>query len=600
MIQLTINGIPTQAEEGSTILQAALGLGIKIPTLCFYKEINEISACRICVVKVKGINKMITACSYKVFEGMEVETNTAEVRDARKTNLELLLSNHRMDCLSCTRSPNCELLDLSYEYGADQHRFAQTPDLSPSDRTKPFNLPDTSTTHLVRDNSKCILCRRCVSICGAWQQTGVIGVNGRGFEAHIGSPFDLPLNSTSCINCSQCVSVCPTGALVQKDDTDKVWAALADPTKHVVVAPAPSIRAQLGEMFGLPIGTNVEAKIPTACRLMGFDKVFDVDTAADMTIMEEGTEFLKRLQENGPFPMFTSCSPGWVKYLEYYYPDMLDSHLSSVKSPQGIYGSLMKTYYAEKQGIDPKDIYVVSLMPCTAKKFEITRDGNATDYPDIDVVITTVEFSRMLKRSGIDFMNLEDSKFDPIFGIASGAGHIFGATGGVMEAALRTVADFLTGEDLPKVDYTEVRGTKGIKEAEYTIAGKTIRIAVASSPTKAKQLIEMVRSGEREYHFIEIMGCAGGCVGGGGQPPVYGHIRNEVNVPALRASVLYGIDKNSTYRKVHDNPVVKEIYETYLGKPGSHKAEDILHIKPVHRSAYPPPTLKEYLEEGVK
>ncbi|MCL2397903.1 MAG: [FeFe] hydrogenase, group A, partial [Defluviitaleaceae bacterium] len=506
MLKIKINGIETQVAPGATIMEAAAQLGLRIPTLCFMKDINEIGACRICVVEVKGAKNLAAACKFPVYDGMEVSINSPRVREARKANIELLLSHHRMDCLSCKRSTTCELQTMANEYGADQYHYSTTANLEPD--------LDTSTTHLVRDNTKCILCNRCVAVCSHNQHVNVIGRNKRGFATHIGSPFGLPLDSTSCINCGQCVAVCPTAALTEKDDTQKVWDALADPTKHVVVAPAPAVRAQAGEMFGMPIGTNVEGKMITACRLMGFDRVFDVLTAADICVMEEGTEFIQRLKNNGPFPMFTSCSPGWVKFLEFYYPDMVQN-LSSVKSPQGIYGTLVKTYYAEKAGIDPKDIFVVTLMPCTAKKYEILRgeeiEGHdATQYPDIDATITTVEFARMLKASGIDLPNLPDGQFDPVFGISTGAGTIFGATGGVMEAALRTVSEILNGKALEKLDFTELRGTTGIKEAQYEIGGQTIRVAAASSPAKAKELIDMVRRGEKDYHFIEVMGCAGG------------------------------------------------------------------------------------------
>ena len=602
MVKLKINGVETQVQPGATIMEAARQVGVRIPTLCFMKEVNEIGACRICVVEVKGMKNLAAACKFPVYEGMEVSTNSPRVREAVKTNLELLLSHHRMDCLSCQRSTNCELQTMAYEYGADQYRFNATN--FRSDQTKDIEpAPDTSTKHLVRDNTKCILCNRCVAVCKSTQVAGVIGRNGRGFATHIGSPFALPLNSTSCITCGQCVQVCPTAALAEKDDTKKIWDALADPDMHVVIAPAPAVRAQLGEVFGMPIGTNVQGKIVTACKLIGFDGVFDIPVAADITVMEEAHEFLQRFEAGGPFPMFTSCSPGWVNFLEFYYPEFVQN-LSSVKSPMGMYGALMKTYYAEKIGVDPKNIFVTTIMPCTAKKFEIKRGDeveghDATQYPDIDVVITTVEFGRMIRRSGIDFNSLSDSDFDPIFGVATGAAHIFGATGGVMEAALRTAADRLTGQDLDKLDYQEVRGTTGIKEAEYQLGGKTVRLAVAASPAKAKELLEMIKRGEREYHFIEIMGCAGGCVGGGGQPQLPGYMRNEMDIPKLRASVLYNIDKDSTVRKAHDNPLIKELYETYLGEPGGHKAHELLHTKHVARSVYPPENLAKYLDEEV-
>jgi len=592
-VTLKINGIEVKVNEGATIMEVARQIGVRIPTLCFMKEYNEIGACRVCVVEIKGARNLAAACMFPVYEGMEVLINTERVRKARKTNIELLLSHHNMDCLSCPRSTNCELQTLAFEFGADQFRF-NTTEFGEED------VMDDSTKHLIRDNTKCILCNRCVAICSKEQHVSVIGRNKRGFFTNIGSPFALPLESTSCINCGQCVAVCPTAALRERDDTQKVWDALADPDKYVIVAPAPAIRAHVGDMFGLPIGTNVQGKVVAACRMLGFDKVFDIDTAADITVMEEGTEFIDRLNKGGPFPMFTSCCPAWVKFLEFYYPDMLKNH-SSCKSPQGIYGSLMKTYYAEKIGKDPKDIFVVTLMPCTAKKFEITRgekvdNHNATAYPDIDVTLTGVEFSRMVKASGIDFASLEDADFDPVFGIASGAGHIFGASGGVMEAALRTVSEVLEGKELAKLDFEEVRGTERIKEASFEIAGKTIKVASVATPEKVKEVIDAVRRGEKEYHFIEVMACSGGCVGGGGQPHTPQYLRNEMDVPKLRASVLYNIDKdNPKLRKSHENPVVKEIYKDFLGEPGGHKSHELLHTGYVERSVYPSETLADYL-----
>ncbi|MCL2573468.1 MAG: NADH-dependent [FeFe] hydrogenase, group A6 [Defluviitaleaceae bacterium] len=595
-VTLKINGIEVKVNEGATIMEAARQIGVRIPTLCFMKEDNEIGACRVCVVEVKGAKNLAAACMFPVSEGMEVLVNTDRVRKARKTNVELLLSHHRMDCLSCPRSTNCELQTLAVEYSADQFRFNTT------EFGRQGSEVDATTKHLVRDNTKCILCNRCVAICSKQQDVSVIGRNKRGFFTHIGSAFGLPLETTSCIHCGQCVAVCPTAALRERDDTQKVWDALADPDKYVIVAPAPAIRAQVGEMFGMPIGTNVQGKVVAACRMLGFDKVFDIDTAADITIMEEGTEFIDRLKKGGPFPMFTSCCPAWVKYLEYYYPDMLKNH-SSCKSPQGIYGTLMKTYYAEKIGVDPKNIFVVTLMPCTAKKFEITRgemveNHDATDYPDIDVTITGVEFARMIKTSGIDFASLEDADFDPVFGIASGAGHIFGASGGVMEAALRTVSEVMDGKELTKIDFEEVRGNEGIKEATYEIAGQKIKVAAVATPAKVKEVIDAVRRGEKDYHFIEVMGCAGGCVGGGGQPQIPGYLRNELDIPKKRASVLYNIDSgNPKLRKSHENPVVKEIYETFLGEPGGHKSHELLHTKYVGRSVYPTKELQDYLDK---
>lgn len=577
-VKLTINGIEIEAPADATILEAANSAGIRIPTLCYLKEINAIGACRMCVVEIKGARAFAAACVHPVADGMEIYTNTPALRASRKMTLELILSNHRMDCLSCKRNLSCELQQLSLDYNVDQKKFVGSEDLSPQ--------IEDSAPHLVRDNSKCILCRRCVAVCRQNQFTGVIGTNDRGFETHVGSQFDMPLDSTSCVYCGQCIAVCPTGALTEKDDTPKVWRALADESKFVVVAPAPSIRVQLGESFGMPIGTNVEGKLAASLRRLGFDRVFDVDTAADMTIMEEGTEFLNRLNGNGPLPLITSCSPGWIKFCEHYYPDMI-ANLSSCKSPQQMYGALMKTYYAEKEGIDPKDIYVVSIMPCTAKKFEIKReDENASGYQDVDVSLTTRELADMIKQAGIVFEDLPEEAFDPAFGVASGAGAIFGATGGVMEAALRTVAETVTGKPLEQVEFCDVRGTEGIKEAEYELNGTKVRVAVTSGLNNAKKLLDMIKSGEKDYHFIEVMACPGGCVNGGGQPYQPGYVRNFTDLKAKRASGLYNQDECMTLRKSHENPVVKEIYASFLGEPGSHKAHEILHTTYVPRKVY--------------
>ncbi len=573
-VTLKINGTEVTVPQGSTILEAAKAAGIRIPTLCYLKDINAIGACRMCVVEVKGARAFAAACVYPVTEGMEVFTNSPKIRTARKATLELMLSNHRTDCLSCARSTNCELQTLCREYSVDMNKYG-------SDGLKPDI--EASAPHLVRDNSKCILCRRCVAVCKENQHVGVIGAVERGYDTHIASPFDLPLGETACVNCGQCIAVCPTGAITERDDTHKVWEALADPTKHVVVAPAPSVRAQLGEEFGYPIGTNVEGKMVSALRKLGFAKVFDVDTAADLTILEEGTELLERLNNGGKLPLITSCSPGWVKFCEYYYPEFIDN-ISSCKSPQQMYGAMMKTYYAEKMGIDPKDMFVVSIMPCTAKKFEIERDDqSASGYPDVDVSLTTRELASMIKEAGIVFTDLSDETFDPAFGIASGAGHIFGATGGVMEAALRTVYEVVTGKTLEKVDFTEVRGVEGVKEAEYDLNGTKVRVAVTSGLENASKLLDKIKSGEADYQFIEVMACPGGCVNGGGQPHQPGYVRNFIDLRAERAKALYKEDAGMALRKSHENPVIKELYDTYLEKPGSHKAHEILHTTYVKR-----------------
>lgn len=584
-VHVKINGIEVEVPANYTILQAAHEAGIRIPTLCYLKDINAIAACRICLVEATGVRGLAAACVQQVADGMEVKTNTPELRKSRKTTLELMLSNHRMDCLSCVRSDDCELRRLAHEYGVDQYKYVGNEELPKAEEAAAGAV---DSPRILRDNSKCILCRRCIAVCQKNQHVAVIGANDRGFETHVASAFDMPLTETPCVNCGQCVAVCPTGALRERDDTDKVWEALQDPTKTVVIAPAPSVRAQIGECFEYPIGTNVEGKLVAAMRRLGFDKVFDVDTAADLTIMEEGTELLDRLKNGGALPLLTSCSPGWIKFCEEYYPDMIPN-ISSCKSPQGMYGAMMKTYYAEKNGIDPKDLFVVSVMPCTAKKFEIGRDDMSAageGIPDIDVSLTTRELAAMIKRAGIRFRDLPDEQFDPSFGIASGAGHIFGVTGGVMEAALRTVAEIVTGKPLENVEFHEVRGLKDIREAEYDLAGTKVRVAVTSGLENAKKLLDMVKSGEKQYHFIEVMACPGGCVNGGGQPHQSGDVRNFTDLRAERAKALYSEDAGMSLRKSHENPVVKELYETYLEKPGSHKAHEILHTSYVARKVY--------------
>ncbi|MCU6746568.1 MULTISPECIES: NADH-dependent [FeFe] hydrogenase, group A6 [Lachnospiraceae] len=575
-VNLKINGLQVTAPAGSTILEAARGAGIKIPTLCYLKEINEIGACRMCVVEVKGARNLVAACVHPISEGMEVQTNTPLLRESRKRTLELLLSNHDKKCLSCVRSGQCELQELCQELGVtDENHFAG--------ETTQYELDD-SAVHMIRDNNKCILCRRCSAVCEKVQTVGVIGPNNRGFATFIGSPFNMGLGDTSCVSCGQCIAACPTGALYEKDSIEDVLNALADETKHVVVQPAPSVRAALGEEFGYPMGTDVEGKMAAALRRIGFDKVFDTNFSADLTIMEEAHEFLDRVKNGGVLPMMTSCSPGWIKYCEHYYPDQLE-HLSSCKSPQQMFGAITKTYYAEKMGIAPEDIVCVSVMPCTAKKFEIGReDQNAAGVPDVDISITTRELARLIKKLGIDFRSLPDEGFDDPLGESTGAAVIFGATGGVMEAALRTAVEELTGEELEKVEFVEVRGTEGIKEAVYHVAGMDVKVAVASGLSNAKIIMDKIRAGEADYHFVEIMCCPGGCVNGGGQPQVHADVRNFTDVRAIRAKVLYDNDKAKTLRKSHENPSIKRVYEEYLGAPGSEKAHHLLHTTYVKRT----------------
>ena len=575
-INLKINGLEVSAPAGSTILEAAHLAGIRIPTLCYLKEINEIGACRMCVVEVKGAKNLVAACVYPINEGMEVWTNTPRLIKSRRRTLQLLLSNHDKKCLSCVRSGNCELQQLCREYGVDDEDYFQG-------ESNHYEL-DTSAAHMIRDNNKCILCRRCVAVCEKTQGIGVIGPNNRGFATFIGSAFDMGLGQTSCVSCGQCIAVCPTGALYEKASTDQILEAIADPDKYVVVQTAPSVRAGLGEEFGYPMGTDVEGKMAAALRRIGFDKVFDTDWAADLTIMEEATELLQRIQNGGVLPLITSCSPGWIKYCEHYFPDMTEN-LSSCKSPQQMFGAMLKTYFAEKEGIDPAKIVSVSVMPCTAKKFEIGReDQSAAGVPDVDIAITTRELARLIRRCGISFTDLPDEKFDDPMGESTGAAVIFGATGGVMEAALRTAVETLTGEELAKLDFTDVRGTEGVKEASYNVAGMDIRVAVASGLANARTLLNKVKSGEVQYHFIEIMGCPGGCVNGGGQPQVSGEVRNFTDVRTIRAGVLYRNDEAKAIRKSHENPAIKKLYEEYLGEPGSHKAHEYLHTTYVKRT----------------
>ena len=575
MVNIKINGMDVSAPAGSTILEAARQVGIQIPTLCYLKDLNEIGACRMCVVEVKGARSLATACVYPINEGMEVFTNTPKVQKARKTTLELILSTHERKCLSCSRSGQCELQRLCNELGVE--------DETKYEGAKPEYELDLSSAHMIRDNNKCILCRRCVAACKA-QHVGVIGANDRGFDTSIGCAFNSDLANVACVSCGQCIVNCPTGALREKDETDKVFEAIADPTKHVVVQTAPSIRATLGECFGMEIGTDVTGKMVSAHRMLGFDKEFDTDFSADLTIMEEAHEFLDRVKNGGKLPLITSCSPGWIKFCEYYHPNLLDN-LSSCKSPQQMFGAVVKTYYAEKNGIDPKDIVSVSIMPCTAKKFEVGRDDQAAaGVADVDIALTTRELANMIKRAQIQFTALPDSDFDHPLGESTGAGVIFGATGGVMEAALRTAVETLEGKPLDKVDFEVVRGTDAVKEATLKVAGMDVNVAVVSGLENVHQLLKKVESGEKNYHFIEVMCCPGGCVNGGGQPIQDAAVRSFVDLKKLRAAALYKADEAKTIRKSHENPEIIAIYKEYFGEPGSHKAHEILHTTYVNRS----------------
>ena len=578
MLNIKINGMSCTVPYGTTILEAAHQVGIEIPTLCFLKDINEIGACRFCVVEVKGARSLVAACVFPIErDGTEIFTNTKKVREARKKTLELILSTHDRKCLSCVRSQKCELQKLCLEYGVDNEGAL--------DGFKPVYELDTSAAHMVRDNNKCVLCRRCVAACNN-QGVSVIGANARGIDTHIGSPFELNLAQTSCISCGQCIVNCPTGALYEKDDTQKVLDAIGDPTKHVVVQAAPAVRATLGECFDMPIGTDVTGKLFAALRRLGFDKVFDTNFGADITIMEEANELLDRIKNGGVLPMVTSCSPGWIKYCEHYYPTEL-AHLSTCKSPQQMQGAVIKTYYAEKNGIDPKDIVSVSVMPCTAKKFECGRDDeSASGYADVDIVLTTRELGRMIKSAGIKFTSLPDEEPDAPLGRGTGAAVIFGTTGGVMEAALRTAAEAITGKELENVEFTEVRGMEGVKEATYKLGDMDVKVAVASGTKNAKIIMDKIKDGTADYTFVEIMGCPGGCINGGGQPVQPASVRNFVDYKTLRANALYENDKSRPHRKSHENEDVQEVYREFLGEPNSHKAHEILHTSYVKRSMF--------------
>lgn len=579
-VTLTIDNMKVEVPKDYTVLEAAKSVGIDIPTLCFLKDINEVGACRICLVEIEGNRNLQTSCVYPVSEGMVVKTNTEKVRDARKSTLELILSNHNRECLTCNRNRNCELQTLSEELNVTdipfQGELLET-------------VVDNKSHSIVRDPSKCILCGRCVSVCKDQQKVGILDFTNRGYYTQVGPAFEKTMDETPCIYCGQCIVSCPVGALREKEDIDRVWEALEDPELHVIVQTAPAVRAALGEEFGYPIGTRVTGKMVAALKRLGFDKVFDTDFAADLTIMEEGHELLDRIQNGGVLPMITSCSPGWIRFCEFNYPEFIPN-LSTCKSPQHMMGAIIKSYYAEKQNIDPEKIFVVSVMPCVSKKTEASREElEVKGIRDVDAVITTRELAKMIKEARINFDKLEDAEYDPTLGMYTGAGVIFGATGGVMEAALRTVADVLEEDDLEEIEYTAVRGVDGgIKEAEVVLGGNTIRVAVAHGTGMAKELLDMVKAGEKEYHFIEIMGCSGGCVTGGGQPHVPAKVKMDMDVRIERAKALYEEDELSRLRKSHENTLVHKLYEEYLGKPNSHKAHELLHTSYVAREKYGP------------
>lgn len=568
LITLTIDGTEVKVKEGATILDAARQANIDIPTLCFLKEINEMGDCRMCIVEVEGRKGFATSCIQKAEEGMVVHTHTPAVLEARRMVLDLIISNHAKDCLTCTRSGNCELQNLAIKFNVLNIEYE-------GERTK--HKVDDKSPAIVRDFNKCILCRRCVGACKNVQEIGAIDCINRGFESCVSTAGDHSLADVDCTYCGQCIEACPTGALHEKDDTSKVWVKLKDPETYTVVQTAPAVRVALGEEFDSKIGTNVKGKMVTALKKLGFDKVFDTNTGADFTIMEEANEFIDRIEDGGTLPMITSCCPAWVRFAEKNYPDQLE-HLSSCKSPHQMFGAVIKSYYARKFNIDPSKIFVVSVMPCIAKKYECTREEMEEDgLRDVDAVITTRELSRMIKQANIEFNSLEDTDFDDPMGEASGAGAIFGTTGGVMEAALRTAADTIERKSLGQFEYKAVRGGAGIKRATVNIAGKDINVVVASGLRNARKIMDEIRAGNVDYQFVEIMACPGGCIMGGGQPIKSSKIRSTVDVRKLRADSLYTIDEKSTIRKSHENPTIKTIYKEFFGEPGSEKAHKYLH-----------------------
>jgi NADP-reducing hydrogenase subunit HndD len=572
LINIKINNMPVQVDDSVTVLEACKSIGIKIPTLCYLKDVNESGACRVCLVEIKGVKNLVTSCCYPIRDGLEVFTNTERVLAGRRNSVELIMSNHSKNCLSCIKSLNCELQELCQTVGVRENAFV-------GEMTKPHF--DDVAPGIIIDTSKCVLCGRCIETCNKVQGLGILGFSNRGFDTVVGPVYGLSMDDVNCMQCGQCVNVCPTGALSEKESIHEVIQALNDPSKHVIVQTAPAVRASLGEEFGMPIGSRVTGKMVTALKAIGFNRVYDTNYGADLTIMEEGTEFIDRVSNSGVLPMITSCSPGWVRYLEFEYPELIPN-LSSCKSPHMMFGALLKTYYPKAKAMDPRDIYVVSVMPCTAKKAEIAREEMVDNgVADVDAVITTRELGRLIKMYGLDFPTLKNSEFDhDMFGEYSGAGVIFGATGGVMEAALRTVTEILEGKSFDEVNYEVCRGKEGVKHAELDVAGIKVRIAIASGMVNAKPLLEEIKAGTSPYHFIEIMGCPGGCINGGGQSIIKADIRNgftNIDWITERSKALYAEDESLPVRKSHENVQIQQLYENFLEKPGSHIAHDLLH-----------------------
>lgn len=583
-MKITVNHQPIEVDEGMTIWQACNSIGINIPSLCYFKDISANASCGVCVVEVKGVQTLLRSCITEVTEGMEIITDSPRVREARKVNVELLLANHPEDCLQCDRNLNCELQQLAFNLGIHEKRFVRT-------RKEHVNKDETSLS-LVRDPEKCILCGRCVAVCEQIQSVKAIDFSGRGLKTKISTFWDTGLGNSICINCGQCALICPTGAITERSAINEVWNELHNPEKVVVVQTAPAVRVGIGEAMGLPYGSLVTGKMVASLRKLGFSKVFDTNFAADLTIVEEANELIERIENKGTLPMITSCSPGWIKFIEHFFPSSLP-HLSTCKSPQQMFGAIAKTYYAEQAGIDPRNIVVVSIMPCTAKKFEARRPemddafrywkeklhlSEKEHFYDVDYVLTTRELARMFKEVGIDFSNLPEEEFDSPLGVSTGAGVIFGATGGVMEAALRTAYEVITGSQLTNVDFVAVRGMEGIKEAEIDLNGTRLKVAVAHTLSNARTLLEQIENGTSPYTFIEVMTCPGGCLGGGGQP-----IPTDEEIRLKRAESIYLEDKNKPIRKSHENPEIQYLYRHFLQKPLSEKAHHLLHTHYVER-----------------